>query len=323
MGAAIPVTRGAAVLVLAAWAAAASARTTAPRLTELSLDELANIEVTSVSRYGESIATAPAAVFVITADDIRRSGVTTLAEALRLAPNLQVARVDTGQYAITARGFNGVVANKLLVLVDGRTVYTPLLGRLLGSADVFLEDVERIEIISGPGASLWGSNAVNGVINVTTRSARDTHGTLVSGGGGNREQVAGVRYGAALGDSGHIRVYGKGTHTACSHRADRAPVLNEREWLQAGFRAEWGDDAGAFTLQGDAYRIQTEDRGSIAGFVLGRGDFTGQNLLARWTRRPGNGSDLLIQAYVDHADRGEPVLFQPSRVSSTSRSPSA
>ena len=312
MGAALPLIRAAGLVVLATWASAAAAQTPPPRLTELSLDELADIEVTSVSRYGEPLSKAPAAIFVITADDIRRSGVTTLGEALRLAPNLLVARADSGQYAISARGFNGIVANKLLVLLDGRTLYTPLFsGVFWDQQEVMLEDVERIEVISGPGASLWGSNAVNGVINITTRPARDTHGVLASIGGGNRQQVAAFRYGTGLGDRGHLRVYGKGAHEAPSHRADGAAILDERESFQAGFRAEFGDDASAFTLQGDAYRTRTEDRGRIAGFVLGRGDYSGQNLLARWTRRRAAGSELQVQAYVDHANRTEPVLFQP------------
>src|SRR5688572_6381489 len=149
------------------------------KLTELSLEELANLEVTSVSRRAESLADAPASIFVITAEDIRRSGATSLPEALRLAPNLQVARIDAGQYAISARGFNGLASNKLLVLVDGRTIYTPLFsGVFWDQQDVLLDDIDRIEVISGPGATLWGANAVNGVINVISRVARDTQGML-------------------------------------------------------------------------------------------------------------------------------------------------
>src|SRR6476469_2652176 len=150
-------------------------------LTELSLEQLSNIVVMSVARRDESLASAAASVYVITAEEIRRSGATSLPEALRLAPNLDVARADTNQYAISARGFNNVLANKLLVLIDGRTVYTPLFSGVFWEAqDVLLADVDRIEVISGPGGTLWGTNAVNGVINIITRSSQRTQGAFVS-----------------------------------------------------------------------------------------------------------------------------------------------
>ena len=152
-------------LGLASVASSAFAQQANPGLADLSLEELANLQITSVSRRAERLSDAAASIFAITGDDIRRSGVTSLPEALRLAPNLQVARVDARQYAISARGFNSTTANKLLVLIDGRTVYTPLFSGVFWDAqDVFLEDVQRIEVISGPGATLWGANAVNGII---------------------------------------------------------------------------------------------------------------------------------------------------------------
>jgi iron complex outermembrane receptor protein len=155
-------------------------------LADLSLEQLANIEVTSVSRRAERLSDAPASIYVITGDDIRRAGVHSLPEALRLAPNLQVARTSASGYAISARGFNNAIGNKLLVLIDGRTVYTPLFSGVFWDANgVMLEDVERIEVISGPGATLWGANAVNGVINVITRPAQATQGALLNGGAGN------------------------------------------------------------------------------------------------------------------------------------------
>src|SRR5256714_2192389 len=181
-------------------------------LADLSIEELGNIQITSVSKHAERLSDAPAAIFVITGDDIRRSGATRLAEALRLAPNLEVARVSASSYAISARGFNNTIANKLLVLIDGRTVYTPLFSGVFWDAqDVMLEDVERIEVISGPGATLWGSNAVNGVINVITRKAQDTQGALLSGGGGSVLRGFGsARYGGKMGDDLYYRVYGMG-----------------------------------------------------------------------------------------------------------------
>ena len=280
------------------------------QLSELSLEQLANIEVMSVSRRFESLAEAPAAIFVITPEDIRRSGVTSLPEALRLAPNLQVARIDAGQYAISARGFNNAVANKLLVLVDGRTIYTPLFsGVFWDQQDVLVEDIERIEVISGPGATLWGANAVNGIINIVTRSARDTHGAVASIGAGNRQQVAALRYGAALGDRGHVRLYGKITNLEHNRRPDG--VSDGLNWLQAGFRADSGDERGGFTLQGDVYGVRSEARRNVSGVEIGRAELSGLNVLARWVHQLGEGSDVQIQAYVIHSTRKERVLFQP------------
>jgi iron complex outermembrane receptor protein len=301
-------TRTLVVLGLLASSASAQEATTRTDLTELSLEELAKIEVTSVSRQAERLDDAPASIFVITAEDIRRSGATSLAEALRLAPNLQVARQDASQYAISARGFNNVIANKLLVLVDGRTIYTPLFsGVFWDQQDLMLEDVERIEVISGPGATLWGANAVNGVINVITRPARETQGPLVSIGAGNREQVAAFRYGGALGEHGHFRVYAK-----ASHLENTQMVLRDsRVWVQGGFRIDRDDASNGFTLQGDAYNGKSEDRGRIGVFTLGRVELSGMNLLGRWTRRLREGSELRIQGYFDHMRREEAILFRP------------
>src|SRR5882672_2168524 len=175
-------------------------------LADLSLEELANIPVTSVSKHAERLADAPASIFVITGEDIRRSGATRLPEALRLAPNLEVARANASTYAISARGFNSNSANKLLVLIDGRSVYTPLFAGVFWDAqDLMLEDVERIEVISGPGGTLWGVNAVNGIINIITRPAKSTQGALAAASGGNRGGNAALRYGGTLGDDGHYR----------------------------------------------------------------------------------------------------------------------
>jgi iron complex outermembrane receptor protein len=302
-----------AVLLLAGLATPVNAQmASCGSVAELSLEELANLEVTSVSRRAEPLADAPASIFVITAEDIRRSGATNLAEALRLAPNLQVARLDAGQYAITARGFNGLAANKLLVLVDRRTIYTPLFsGVFWDQQDVLVEDIERIEIISGPGATLWGANAVNGVISITTRSARDTHGALVTAGVGNRQQAAGLRYGDAIGDSGHFRLYSKVTNFEHNWRADGNPVRDGQAWFQAGFRTDWGDAQDGFTLQGDGYSVESEDRGAVGAIAIGRFELSGWNVLANWVHRLSGGSEVRLQGYFDHAQREERVLFQP------------
>ena len=184
----------------------------ASSLADLSLEQLAQHRGARRCRAARSRSrAAPASIYVITGEDIRRSGATSLPEALRLAPNLQVARADANQYAISARGFNNVLANKLLVLIDGRTVYTPLFSGVFWEAqDVMLEDVERIEVISGPGATLWGANAVNGVINIITRTRRPTRrARWPSVGAGNREASAAARYGGDTGRGGHYRIYAK------------------------------------------------------------------------------------------------------------------
>ncbi|MCB1806245.1 MAG: TonB-dependent receptor, partial [Candidatus Competibacteraceae bacterium] len=159
-------------------------------ITELGLEELLNTEVTSVSKTGQKLSDAAAAVFVISQEDLRRSGVTSIPEALRMVPGLHVARLNANQWAVTARGFNGQFANKLLVLVDGRTVYTPIFSGVYWEAlDLPLADIERIEVIRGPGASLWGANAVNGIINIITKQAQDTQGAYISLAVGDEEQT--------------------------------------------------------------------------------------------------------------------------------------
>ncbi len=270
-------------------------------LDRLSLEELANVTVTSVSRRAERLSDAAASVFVITAEDIRRSGATTLPEALRLAPNLQVARADANQYAITARGFNNVLANKLLVMIDGRTVYSPLFSGVFWEAQhVMLEDVERIEVISGPGATQWGANAVNGVINVISKRAANTQGALVTAGGGNREWAGSARYGGPLTDDGHYRVYGMGYQRNNTKLTNGTPVIDGSEGQQAGFRVGLGTGAERLVVQGDAYRSDIEQA------FGGSRDLAGANLLARWTRSGAGGTELHFQTYYDRTERTQP-----------------
>jgi iron complex outermembrane receptor protein len=284
-------------------AAPAYAATTTTDLTELSLDELMNVEVTSVSKKAERLSDAATSIFVITQEDIRRSGYTSIPEILRLAPNLQVARVDSSQYAITARGFNSTTANKLLVLIDGRTVYTPLFSGVFWDVqDTLLEDIERIEVISGPGGTLWGSNAVNGVINIITRRSQDTTGGLVSLGAGTKERGAGVRYGAKLGEDTTFRVYGKGFNRDPLTVGNGTGVQDWWNKGQVGFRADWSRGSDALTLQGDGYTgtiAQVGDDKSISG----------ANLLGRWNTTLQNGSTLQIQGYFDRTRRVYPGSF--------------
>jgi iron complex outermembrane receptor protein len=281
-------------------------------LADLSIEELAEVRVTSVSRQPERLADAPASIFVVTAEDIRRTGVTTLTEALRLAPNLQVARTDPVQYAISSRGFNNALGNKLLVMIDGRTVYTPLFsGVFWDQQDTLLADVERIEVISGPGATLWGANAVNGVINIITRAAGDTQGTFVSAGAGNLERNVGVRYGGVLGSSGHFRAYAKTSKWANLETASGTAVRNEWDRTQVGFRADWDLGANLFTLLSDVYAGESEDRGSALGFTFGSIEIGGHNVLGRWTRRLASSGELRVQSYFDHAERDDSLFFRP------------
>lgn len=288
-------------------------------LTSLSLEELGNIEITSVSKKPERLSDAAASVFVITADDIRRSGARNLPEALRLAPNLQVAEASAMGYAISARGMNGSnnsAPNKLLVLIDGRSVYSPLFSGVFWDAqDVMLQDVERIEVISGPGGTLWGVNAVNGVINIITRSAENTHGALLATAVGNDDSDIGFRYGAALGASGDYRVYGKHTRWLHGKTADGTTVDDAGHRTQVGFRTDWQRDADSFTVEGNAYdgTEQQPAPGAIAisGADLALGDIatSGVNLTARWNRAFAEGGSLDLQAYYDHTRRTVPPTF--------------
>jgi iron complex outermembrane receptor protein len=280
-------------------------------LADLSLEQLANIEVTSVSKRAERLTDAPASIFVITNEDIRRSGVRTLPEALRLAPNLQVAGVNATKYAISARGFNNAIGNKLLVLIDGRTVYTPLFsGVFWDQQDVMLEDVERIEVVSGPGATLWGVNAVNGVINIITRPARDTQGVLAAAGLGNRDGGAAFRYGGKFTSDGHFRVYGKTSRLENTERANGQSVPDGWKMEQAGFRADWRSATDGFTLQGDTYSGRSE-ASAVGTLQIPPVTASGANLLGRWTRQLSGGSDIRVQAYLDYTDRDDPLFYRP------------
>lgn len=264
-------------------------------LSNLSLEQLADLQVTSVSRSAQSVGEAPAAIFVITADDMIRSGVRSIPAALRLAPNLQVARLDSANYAISARGFNhsSGTANKLLVLMDGRIVYTPLYsGVFWDEQNAIMEDLDRIEVVSGPGGALWGSNAVNGVINIVSRDAHETQGLLATGGASESSRALGVRYGARFGDAGAFRIYGLGLQRS---------VGEPTEWVnsQLGFRADWGGASDTFTLQGDIYQGR-QDR--LLGQV-NETEIAGGNVLGRWSRRFDGGSEFVLQGYADRTER--------------------
>lgn len=266
-------------------------------LKKLSLEELMNIEVTSVSKRPEKLLNTASAIQVITSEDIQRSGATNIPEALRLAGNLQVAQKGAHAWGVSARGFNTDLANKLLVLIDGRAVYTPLYsGVFWERQDYLLEDIDRIEVLSGPGGTLWGANAVNGVINIITRSAKDTQGFYGEAGGGDALRgFTGVRYGGSLAPNVYYRIYGKYSDRNGAALASGADATDDWQLTQGGFRIDAElSGQNTLTVQGDAY---ASDQGMMTG---GSARESGHNLLGRWTQMLANGSDLRLQLYYDH-----------------------
>ncbi len=285
-------------------------------LARLDLQALMNLEITSVSRRPEHLSDAAASIFVITGDEIRRSGATNIPEALRLAPSLDVVQVSASGYTVSARGLINSAANKLLVLIDGRSVYTPLFSGVFWDVqDVLLEDVDRIEVISGPGGTLWGVNAVNGVINIITRSAKNTQGGLLAAGGGNRKTIGTLRYGGEAGGDGHYRLYGKyfdlnDTKTVKGTVKDDAGHKG-----MAGFRGDWARGADQLMLLGNAYKGAEGQPPpgtiSIGGVKLALGviSISGANLTTLWKRRLDNGSAVTVQGYFDRTERTVPPTF--------------
>jgi iron complex outermembrane receptor protein len=278
--------------------------------TKLSLEELMDVEVTSVSKRRQRVADAAAAIFVIGQEDIRRSGATSVPELLRMVPGVDVARIDASKWAVSIRGFNARFSTKLLVLVDGRSVYNPLFSGVYWNAqDVVLEDVERIEVIRGPGATMWGANAVNGVINIITKSAKDTQGVLLSAGGGTGEYGFGTaRFGGKAGDKLAYRGYLKSFTVGDSPVASGDDGADAAHQVRSGFRIDGEPSArDAFTLSGDVYK---QDYGSTAlprplltspylAVLDDRGRSGGGNVLGRWGRQFSETSALTLQAYYD------------------------
>ena len=293
-----------ALAVTTIWASAyAHAAIKSDDLTELSLDELMNVEVTSVSKKAERLSDAATSIFVITQEDIRRSGYTSIPEILRLAPNLQVARVDSSQYAITARGFNSTTANKLARAHRwAHCLYPVVLRCILGRAGHNARRHRAHRSHQRTGRHAVGLNAVNGVINIITRRSQDTKGGLVSLGAGTKERGAGVRYGTQLGEDTTFRVYGKGFNRDPLTVGNGTGVQDWWNKAQMGFRADWGRGSDTLTLQGDGYTgtiAQVGDDKSISG----------ANLLGRWNRTLQNGSTLQVQGYFDRTRRVYPGSF--------------
>lgn len=324
-----------ATAVLAAPASLAHGSSTAPErpvilamadLTSYNLEELMNITVTSVSKKSQKIADAAAAIFVITQDDIRRSGVTSIAEALRMAPGVQVARLDSNKWAVTSRGFNGRFANKLLVLMDGRSLYTPYFQGIYWEVqDTPLEDIDRIEVIRGPGAALWGANAVNGVINIITRSAEKTVGTIVSAGAGSYEKAfITARQGISLGENSALRLYVKSNERDSFKDAFGNSANDQWRSAQSGFRLDSKlDDRDTFTLQGDyfdgninetytIYRVPIPPDTEFSRIVTSGGKMSGGNILSRWQRTLSDKDSFSLQIYYDHLERS--MFVSPQRI---------
>lgn len=279
-------------------------------LKKLPLEELVDVEIVSASRRPEPLSQASSAIDVITADDMRRAGVTNIPDALRLGTEMQVAQIDGHDWGITTRGFNISTANKMQVVMDGRSLYTPLFSGVFWDVQqTFLPDIEQIEIIRGPGATLWGANAVNGVINIRTKSAEETQGFLLYGGAGNEETgFGGLRYGGKIGPNTFYRAY-------VMHQSRDALVLqngggagDDTHVTQGGFRIDskvLSDDI--ITLQGDAYS------GYFGQLTSGDIDVDGANVIARWTHSLGEDSSLTVQTYFDRTHRFIPDVFEEHR----------
>ena len=290
-------------------------------LKQVSLEQLGQIEVITASKVPVKATRTPAAICVITQEDIRRSGATSIPEALRLAPGVEVARVDSNTWSLGVRGFESTLSRSVLVLIDGRSVYTPLFAGVYWQVqDTLLEDIERIEVIRGPGGTIWGANAVNAVINIITKRAQETHGTLVSTGGGNIDQgFVNFRYGAGNSKGFNYRIYGKAFTRGPEFHPDHQQ-FDDWRMGQIGFRTDWdAHNRDRLTLQGDVYNGDAGQRVGIASYsppfmtdVQQNAELSGGNLLGRWERELGSGSDIQLQTYYDRTNRKQ-ANFAESR----------
>jgi iron complex outermembrane recepter protein len=288
-------------------------------LTKLSIEELAGVKVTVAARRPQRHWDVPAATAVVAADDVERSGLTSLPEALRLAPGVQVARVNSDAWAVGIRGFASTLSRSVLALVDGRSVYTPLFGGVYWEQQqVMLADLDRIEVVRGPGGTLWGANAVNGVVSVVTKSAQETHGTYVEAGGGSTERAfLGLRYGGALGASTDYRAYARYFDRGPQHHAD-GDAYDTGELGQGGFRLDSRRGArDTLTVSGDLYDGRVGQRHTVAQYtppfaqvVDDKGDIFGADLLGRFTRSLDRGGELSVLGWYDRTDRKEAYLDQ-------------
>ena len=301
----------------AAWiglaVAAVWAQNPPPDLTAVSLEDLMSIEVTSASKKEEKLFQTAAAIYVITQEEIRRSGLTSIPELLRLAPGLEVARIDGSKWAISSRGFNGRFANKLLILIDGRSIYSPESGGVYWeSQNLPVEEIERIEVIRGPGGTLWGANAVNGIINIITKHTIDTLGGLATAGGGSEDRGFGsVHYGSLIGQHASYRVYARYFNRQGLATASGLDARDEQRATQGGFRLDWqASERDALTVHGDLYDSRLQETSSALSLAApfappapSPSGLSGGNVLARWNRVFSESSDLAFQFYFDRSRR--------------------
>ena len=287
-------------------------KNSAPDLKSLSLEQLGNVEVTTQSKEPTQVWDTPAPIYVLTGEDIRRSGATNIPDALRLVPGVNVARVNGARnWAVSIRGFADQFSKYIQVLIDGRSVYTPLFGGVYWNIDnVLIEDVDRIEVIRGPGGTIWGADAVNGIINIITKSAADTHGVLASAGGGNAdENTEALRYGSHHNNL-DFRTFAFGFIRSAEYHPAGEPKYDWSRLGQAGFRADWQNEANEVTLQGDFYLSKLGDAQSNSTYSPAQAtisyaptDADGGNLLGRWRRNLNNGGDFYFQAFWSHDRR--------------------
>jgi iron complex outermembrane recepter protein len=305
-------------VLVAAWllsvASVSGSQQTVVTLAEMDIEQLMGVEIYSVAKKDETLAESAAAVYVVTGDEIRRSGATTIPEVLRLVPGMEVARLDGSKWAVSARGFNDIFANKLLVLIDGRSVYTPLFsGVFWDTQDIMLEDVEQIEVIRGPGATLWGANAVNGIVNVITRSAMDTQGGLASVSVGTEERnLVSVRYGGRIAPNVHYRIYARRALRDEQVAVTGAPAADGWDMVQSGFRVDADRDRDAAVLEGRLYSAElhqifrvTELHPPGISLVADDTGTSGGHLLGRWQRQLADDAAVAIRAYYDRSERDE------------------
>jgi iron complex outermembrane receptor protein len=289
-------------------------------LKNLSLEQLSQIEVTSPSKEPTPAFHSPVAIYVITGDDIRRSGVTTIPDALRLAPGVEVAQIDSSKWSIGIRGFGTRLSRDVLVLIDGRTVYTELhAGTYWEVQDTLLEDIDRIEVIRGPGGTIWGPNAVDGVINIITRSSKDTQGALASAGGGNQQEgFLNARYGGETSGGLTYRFYEKAFLRGPEYHPD-GDNFDQWRGIQGGFRMDWRSGSrDAFTVQGDIYTQKDGEQVSLSTYTPpvnipsqdGFENASGGNVLFKWNRTLSDSNNFQFQVYYDRTDRTEPNLAE-------------
>lgn len=288
-----------------------------PELIQLSIEELMEVQVTLVAKKSQNLSDSAAAIFVITNEDLRRSGVTNIPDALRMVPGMNVARIDSNKWAVTSRGFNGRFSANLLVMIDGRSVYTPSFSGVYWEVnDVLLEDVDRIEVIRGPGAALWGANAVNGVINIITRSSKETQGGFISAGTGNVEKtMAGFRYGGSSGENTTWRIYAKQNNRDIFETFSGGDANDDWKMTRTGFRLDSALTPGDnLTVQGDVYQGDIQQDLFLASPITPDSfmqtfpvetSVSGGNLLARWKRILSPTSDFALQVYYDTSRRTE------------------